>query len=119
MAALIAALMLSNTWRSATDPVAFARYFGIVAAADVNPAFVYVYASRALFLGVITALLLWKRQFAALSYFAAAAIIMPVCDALLVFRSGGEPTIIMRHAATALYLLVTAALLARWASQKR
>ncbi len=58
MAVLIAVLMALNTWRAASDPAAFARYFGIEAAATAHPAFVYVYAVRAFFLGLVTAVLI-------------------------------------------------------------
>jgi hypothetical protein len=114
MAALIALLMALNTWRAASDPAAFARYFGAVAAAEAHPAFVYVYASRAFFLAVITAVLLWQRQFVALAWFAAVAIIMPLADAALVARSGGGTMIVVRHLATAAYLALTAIFLHRW-----
>jgi hypothetical protein len=114
MAVLIALLMLLNTWRAATDPAAFARYFGVEAAADAHPAFVYVYASRAFFLAVITAVLLWRRQFVALAWFAGVAIIMPLADAMLVARSGGSSAIIARHLATAAYLALTVLFLNRW-----
>jgi Domain of unknown function (DUF4267) len=118
MAVLIALLMALNTWRAASNPAAFVRYFGIEAAADAHPAFVYVYASRAFFLGAITAVLLWKRQFAGLALFAGVAILMPIADAILVAWSGGNSAIVARHLATALYLAVTAFLLHRWNARR-
>jgi Domain of unknown function (DUF4267) len=117
MAVLIALLMALNTWRASSDPAAFARYFGIGAAADSHPAFVYVYASRAFFLGLITAVLIWKRQFTALSWFAGVAIIMPLADAWQVSHARGSNAIVARHLATAAYLAVTAFLLHRWNSR--
>jgi hypothetical protein len=117
MAVLITLLMALNTWRASSDPAAFARYFGVEAAASAHPAFVYVYASRAFFLGAITAVFIWKRQFEALTWFAAIAIVMPLADAALVARSGGNGAIIVRHLATALYLAVTAFLLHRWSAR--
>ena len=117
MAVLIALLMALNTWRASSDPAAFARYFGVDAAADAHPAFVYVYASRAFFLGAITAVLLWRRQFVALAWFAAVAVTMPLADATLVARSGGSNAIVARHLATAAYLAVTAFLLHRWSTR--
>lgn len=114
MSILIAAFMALNTWRSASDPAGFIAYFGLPQAADSDPAFVYVYASRALFLALITAVLIWKRQFAALKYFAAVAIIMPLCDAVQVFRAEGVGAVVVRHLVVALYLMITATLLHRW-----
>jgi hypothetical protein len=114
MAVLIALLMALNTWRASSDPAAFARYFGVEAAADAHPAFVYVYASRAFFLGAITGVLLWQRQFVALAWFAGIAITMPLADAALVAHSGGSSAIIARHLGTAIYLALTAFFLHRW-----
>jgi Domain of unknown function (DUF4267) len=114
MSALIALLMAINTWRAAPDPEAFARNFGIDAAAGAHPAFIYVYAVRAFFLGLVTAVLIWRREYVALSWFAAVAIVMPLGDVLLVMNAGGTSTIIARHLAIAAYLALTAFLLNRW-----
>jgi Domain of unknown function (DUF4267) len=114
MATLIAFFMALNTWRSASDPAGFARYFGIAAAGEGHPAFVYVYASRAFFLGLITAILIWRHQFTALTWFAGTAIIMPLSDAWQVSQADGGNAIVMRHLAVAAYLALTAFLLHRW-----
>jgi hypothetical protein len=114
MSILIAALMALNSWRAYSDPAAFAAYFGVEGAADGSAAFVYVYASRALFLGLVTAVLIARQQFRALAWFALVAILMPVADAIQVAQSGGPPAIIARHIATAVYLGVTAYFLHRW-----
>lgn len=113
LAALIAAMMALNAWQAFADPAAFVARFGTPGAADASSAFVTVYASRALFLSLITALLLGLRQFAALGWFAAAAVVMPVADALQVSAAGGSGAIVARHIAIALYLMVTAGLLLR------
>lgn len=114
MSILIAALMALNTWRAYSDPAGFAGYFGLEGAADDNPAFVYVYASRALFLALVTATLIAKQQFRAIAYFAAVAIVMPVADAIQVAQASGSPATVARHVATAVYLGITAFLLFRW-----
>lgn len=113
MSVLIAAMMVLNTVRAASDPVAFASYFGLPGAADASPAFVLVYASRALFLAVITAILIAKYQWRALMWFALAAIVMPVSDALQVALAHGPSAIVARHIAIAVYLGITAFLLHR------
>ena len=113
MSVLIAAMMVLNTVRAASDPVAFASYFGFAGAADASPAFVLVYASRALFLAVITAILIAKYQGRALMWFALAAIVMPVSDALQVALAQGPSAIVARHIAIAVYLGITAFLLHR------
>jgi uncharacterized membrane protein len=114
MSIVIPLFMALNTWRSASDPSAFIAYFGLPDSADSDPAFVYVYASRALFLGLITAVLVWKRQFTALKYFAGVAIIMPLCDAFQVFQAEGFSAVVVRHLVVATYLAITAMLLHRW-----
>ena len=113
MSLLIAAMMVLNTVRAASDPVAFASYFGFPGAADASTAFVLVYASRALFLAVITAVLIATHQWRALMWFALAAIVMPVSDALQVALTHGSPAIVARHIAIAVYLGITAFLLHR------
>lgn len=114
MSILIAALMALNTWRAYSDPAGFAAYFGIEGAADASSAFVYVYASRALFLALVTATLIATQQFRALAYFALVAIVMPVADAIQVAQADGSMGIVARHIATAVYLSFTAFLLHRW-----
>lgn len=117
LSVLIAAMMVFNAWQAFADPAAFATRFGLTGAADADPGFVRVYAARALFLGVVTAVLLGLRQFRALGWFAGVAVVMPVADALLVSTAGGPGSIVIRHVIIGVYLLVTAALLLRLASR--
>ena len=77
-----------------------------------------VYASRALFLALVTAVLLAWRQFRALGLFAAVAVVMPVADAVQVSAAGGASSIVIRHIVIAAYLVVTALLLVRLAKQR-
>ena len=118
MAVLIAAMMAFNAWQAFASPVAFAARFGTPGAADTSTAFVTVYASRALFLALITALLLGLRQFTALGWFAAAAVVMPMADTIQVATAGGNGSIVVRHIAIAVYLVVTAVLLLRMARRE-
>ena len=74
-------------------------------------AFVQVYALRALFLGLCALALLLRGDTRALAVFAAAAIVMPVGDALLTASNHAPPLTVARHAATAVFPAVTAALL--------
>ena len=104
---LIAVMMAVNYWRAYSDPVGFAAYFGAAGAADANPAFVIVYSSRALFLTVVTAVLIATYQVRALKYFALVAVIMPVLDAVQVAQAGGPSAIVARHITIAAYLVAT------------
>lgn len=118
LAILIAAMMAFNAWQAFSDPAAFAARFGLAGAADGDAGFVHVYASRALFLALVTAALLALRQFRALGPFALVAVVMPVADALQVSAAGGPGAIIVRHIVIAIYLIVTGALLLRLAKQR-
>ncbi len=115
LVALIVAMMVFNAWQAFAAPTAFVARFGTPGAADANSAFVTVYASRALFLALVPAVLLGLRQFAALGWFAAVAVIMPIADAAQVSAAGGSASIVARHLAIAAYLAVTALLLLRLA----
>lgn len=113
MSGLIAAMMLFNAWQASVDPVAFAARFGLAGAADANSGFVQVYASRALFLALATAVLLATRQWRGLMWFAIVAMVMPIADALQVASAGGPSAIVGRHIAITVYLAITAYLLHR------
>lgn len=118
LSALIAVMMVYNAWQAFAAPTAFAARFGLAGAADIDAGFVQVYASRALFLALVTAALLASRQFRALGLFAAVAVVMPVADAAQVNAAGGASSIVMRHIIIAAYLVVTALLLLRLAKQR-
>lgn len=118
LAVLIAVMMAFNAWQAFDDPAAFAMRFGLTGAADADVGFVHVYASRALFLALVTATLLAQRQFRALGLFALVAVVMPVADALQVNAAGGPGAIVTRHIVIAAYLIVTGALLLRLAKQR-
>lgn len=118
LAVLIAVLMAFNAWQAFSDPAAFAARFGLAGAADADAGFVHVYASRALFLAMVTATLLALRQFRALGLFALVAVVMPVADAMQVSAADGPGAIIVRHIVIAIYLIVTGALLLRLAKQR-
>lgn len=113
MTALLVVLMLVNTVRAVRDPVAFAAYFGLPGAADADPGFVYVYASRALFLALATGALFAARQWRALGWFALCAMVMPLSDGALAESADAPLAIVARHVGIGAYLAVTAVLLFR------
>lgn len=118
LTALIAVMMAFNAWQAFADPAGFAARFGLIGAADIDAGFVHVYAARALFLALVTAVLLALRQFRALGWFAAVAVVMPIADAALVSAAGGPSSIILRHTIIAIYLVATAWLLLRLADKQ-
>jgi len=113
MSLLIALWMGVNTLRAFLAPEAFARNFGLGVTSGTDLAFVQVYGLRALFLGAFALFLILRRDARTLGWFALIATIMPVGDALLVAQAAAPPEVIARHAAIAVYLLVTSALLSR------
>ncbi|HEV7229055.1 DUF4267 domain-containing protein [Brevundimonas sp.] len=115
LALVIAAWMGVNTLRAFLAPDAFARSFGLDGAQATDPGFVQVYALRALFLGVFALFLVVRAEARLLGWFALIAVVMPVGDALLVATAGAAPGTVARHAAIAVYLLLTATLLLRTA----
>ncbi len=113
MSTLIAVFMAVNTARAFLDPIGFSAYLGLPIAPGEPIGFVHVYALRAAFLGLFTAILIVRRDLGALKWYALAAMIMPIGDAALVYGAGGPLDKVARHLAIALYLLITFALLHR------
>ena len=114
---LLLAYILFSSVRAATDPSAFAATFGLPLGNAGDSSFVLVYAVRALFLGILGLTLLARRHYSSLAMFILAATIMPIGDALLVFRNGAGPATIGLHVSIGLILLLTWYLLQRWIRQ--
>ena len=114
MAGILIAYILFNVVRSTLNPTAFAESFGIPLTDPNNTAFVFVYGIRSLFLGVFGLALLLSRNYQGLALFALVATVMPVLDAVLVAQQGGPTTTVLRHVATAGFLLLTWFFLNRW-----
>ena len=109
---LIALAQLANGVRGLIDPGAFALYFGVPATVDL--AWVQVYALRALLLGALAALLLWREEIGALRWLALIALALPIGDFLLAHNAGAGNSVLLRHAAIGLVLLATFLSLQRW-----
>lgn len=103
-----------NAVRAALDPVGFATYMG---AAGGEPAWVQIYGLRAAFIALVVAVMLARRDLHALKWMALLALVMPIGDALIAHRSSAGGSIIARHAATAVFLLVAYVFLARGAAR--
>ena len=113
LALVAAAFLLLNVVRAAADPVAFADYLGLPLADEADTGFVLVYASRTAVLAGVTVLLVVLGRLRTLAWVSALAVVLPVTDAVLSGGAGASPGTVARHAAIAVYLLVTAAVLAR------
>lgn len=119
LATAIAALQGLNAVRTALNPQGFASYMGLPVDQSVALGWVQVYGLRAGFIALLTAILLARREFAALRWMALAALLMPLGDAWLALGAGAAPSIVARHLAIALFLLVAAFFLARAARAQR
>jgi hypothetical protein len=114
MVGILIVYILFNAVRAALNPAEFAAYFGLPLASPENTAFVFVYAVRALFLGLFGLALLLRRSYAALGLYAFVGSVMPIGDALLVVLANGGTGTVVRHALTALFLLLTWFFVQRW-----
>lgn len=117
MAGLGALLMLVNAARAFLNPAAFATYLGLPLMSASDAGLVQVYGLRALFIGMLIVTLLALRQRTALWVVALTAVVMPVGDAIMTAVAGAPGTIVGRHLAIAVFLLVAGYLLRRDAAR--
>lgn len=89
------------------DSTSFATLRGteLVASGDLD--WVKIYASRTLFIALITGILLYKKNYQILMWAALFGIVMPLTDGVLAYEAQAETKIVLKHAATMVYLLVT------------
>jgi hypothetical protein len=112
MSGVMAAFMALNAVRAAAAPANFARYMGLPL--DTAPAgFVHVYAARTVFLALLPAVLLLRRDAHALSVVAGCAVVIPVGDAWLTWRAGASAATVSRHVVIAFFLVIATLLLAQ------
>lgn len=113
MVAIGATLMFVNVARATTNPVDFATYLGLPLSSPADAGLVYIYALRALFIGILAAALLVRQNKQALALFALAAVVMPIGDAWLASSAGAPVGTIARHIGIAVFLLAAGLLLRR------
>lgn len=103
------------------DPSAVAAYRGGSIQGAGETLWLHTYASRTLFIALLVALLLWRRDVAALQWVALIGLIMPASDAwsAVQLKAAGAEADVIRHIATAIYLLITFAILARASNMGR
>lgn len=106
IAALMAVLQALNAIRAFAAPVGFSEYMGLPLHNAMDVGFVYVYGLRAAFISLLVILFLAVRRFDALAWTAAAALLMPVGDALLAQNAGAPLVTVLRHAAIAVYVFI-------------
>jgi hypothetical protein len=89
------------------DPAAFSVLRGTDLIASDDADWVRIYASRTLFVALVIALLLYLRSYEILKWVSLFGIVMPVVDATLAYHSQAPTSIVMKHVATIIYLLIT------------
>jgi hypothetical protein len=97
-----------------TSPVEFASYRGSGLTPGGDTEWVRIYSSRTLFVAMMLGLLLLLQEVFLLKWISLLGIVMPLSDAALAYQSAAPNSIISRHLATVVYLLVTFAALAYW-----
>ena len=97
-----------------TSPVEFASYRGSHLTPGGDTEWVRIYASRTLFVAMMLGLLLLLQEVPVLKWISLLGIVMPLSDAALAYQSAAPISIISRHLATVVYLLVTFAVLTYW-----
>jgi Domain of unknown function (DUF4267) len=114
MVALLAVSMAINTYRAFADPVGFATYLGLPLTDPRDVGMVHIYGLRAAFLALFGAILIFRGDVETLKFFALAALVMPIGDALLTYNAGASTATIIRHIGYVFFLALTAFLLHRW-----
>ena len=97
-----------------TSPVEFASYRGSRLTPGGDTEWVRIYASRTLFVSMMLGLLLLFQEVPVLKWISLLGIVMPLSDAALAYQNAAPISIISRHLATVVYLLVTFAVLTYW-----
>jgi len=110
LALALALSQLSNAVRVALGVQEYSAYMGLPLVSGEDSSWVYVYALRALFMGVFAGYLLIKRHYQVMSAMALFAIVMPAGDFYLVWQADGSAGTLFRHA------LIAAVLVAAWIS---
>jgi hypothetical protein len=96
------------------SPIEFASYRGSHLTPGGDTEWIRVYASRTLFVAMMLGLLLLLQEVSLLKWISLLGIVMPLSDAALAYQTAAPSSIISRHLATVLYLLVTFAVLTYW-----
>lgn len=89
------------------DPGEFAALRGTELFEGRDSDWVRIYASRTMFVALIIGYLLHKRQFKLLAAASIIGLVMPVTDAWLAFQASAAPSVVAKHLATGVFLLVT------------
>lgn len=118
LAVAMSALQGLNAVRTAIDPISFATYMGIPITLTEQAAWVQIYGLRAAFISLLTAVLLARDDMAALKWTAVAALVMPLGDAWLAYQASAPMSVVGRHVAIVVFLILASYFLGRAAKQQ-
>lgn len=88
------------------DPTAFAVLRGTELFVAGDSDWVKIYASRTLFIALVIGYLLYLQNYSALKWAAIFGLVMPVADVVLAYQALAPMQVMIKHVATAVYLLV-------------
>ena len=109
--ALMAGLQLAYALYAFVDPAAFSVTRGTELFAAGDSDWIKIYASRTLFIALIVGYLLYRKHVAILAVASLLGTVMPVTDAWLAYHASAGDKVVLKHVATALFLVTTFAVL--------
>jgi Domain of unknown function (DUF4267) len=115
---LMAGLQLTYALYAFADPSAFSLIRGTELFAVGDSDWIRIYASRTLFIALIIGYLLYRRHLKILAVASLIGTVMPVADAWLAYQASAGEQVVLKHVATALFLIITFAILRSVARQR-
>lgn len=107
----MAGLQLTYAMYALADPAGFSLLRGTELFATGDTDWIRIYASRTLFIALIIGYLLYQKNFEILAVASLLGTVMPVTDAWLAYQASAGDKIVLKHVATALFLILTFAVL--------
>lgn len=108
LVSLMVVLQVFYAFYAYIDPVAFSTLRGTNLFNPADSDWVQIYASRTLFIAFIVGLLLYLRSYKLIALIALFGTIMPITDGWLAFQAEAPLKVVMKHAVTVFYLMLTA-----------
>ncbi|MES2935103.1 MAG: DUF4267 domain-containing protein [Pseudomonadota bacterium] len=108
---VMAGLQLTYALYAFADPAGFSLIRGTELFATGDADWIRIYASRTLFIALIIGYLLYRKHFAILAVASLLGTVMPVADAWLAYQASAGDKVVLKHVATAVFLIVTFAVL--------
>lgn len=104
---LMAGLQLTYALYAFFDPAAFSVTRGTKLFAAGDSDWIKIYGSRTLFISLLVGYLLYSKHFAILAVASLLGTVMPATDAWLAYQASAGDKVVLKHIATALFLVTT------------